>query len=517
MGFDRFPWLRELLNIDEGLVTIRKGSQMGLSVAAMVKSLHLVCEKKEDLLYVLPTASLVGDFSKGRLEPIIQLSPELSDIWKDANVGFRQTDSGTSMYIRGSKSQAGLVSIPLGHAVIDEYDRCDISTMALVFKRFSAREQFYLMSLSTPTLPEFGIDEIYRQGTQEQFRFPCPSCGKKIELLWPESVVICGDHHQDDDCEKSHFVCTECGVTLPHEEKAEWLKKSYWEATLNVSGHRSFHINQLYSPGMNAPKLVREHFKGEISEVSRIEFYNQALGLPYVMDGARLTPDLIARCVRGHSKEDKKPTTGNRLICMGIDTGAFLDIVISEFLFDADPRNEPSLNSVERVLWEGRMAGNDWNGLDLLMQGWQVQHACIDSSPETELAKQFARRYHGFVSLVQYRQGTIGHQIKSVEDENGTPTLTVDRTTFMDMALGRITKERIEFPSDVSSVFKEHLQSPVRTYEINDSDGRPRAVYQNNKDDHGAHALTFCEIALHRAYHRQTGNAIKVGESFYTF
>src|SRR5690606_7672047 len=174
------------------------------------KSLHLVCEKGEDLLYVLPNSNLVGDFSKGRLEPIINQSPELVDIWKEANVGFRQTNGSASMYIRGSKSEAGLVSIPLGHAVIDEYDRCNTNTMALVHKRFSAREQFYLMALSTPTLPEFGIDEIYRQGSQEQFLFPCPHCGKRIGLLWPESVVVCGEHYLDEDCERSYFKCHEC-------------------------------------------------------------------------------------------------------------------------------------------------------------------------------------------------------------------------------------------------------------------------------------------------------------------
>lgn len=516
MRFDKFPWLKDIMDIDNDTVTIRKGSQMGLSVAAIAKSLHLVVEKQEDLLYVLPTATLVGDFSKGRLEPILFQSPELSDIWSEANVGYRRTNDATSMYIRGSKSEAGLVSIPLGNAIIDEYDRCSTNTLALVFKRFSARENFYLMALSTPTLPEFGIDGLYKQGTQEQFRFPCPGCGKKIGLLWPESVEICGDHYQSDDCERSFYKCHECGCKLPHETKTEWLKKAYWEKTQNVTGHRSFHINQLYSPGMSAPKIVREYLKGEISEVSRIEFFNQGLGLSYIMEGARVTPDLIERCIRSHRKEDPRPTDGSRMICMGVDVGAFLDTAIVEFIYSRDPGTEPYLNSTAKVLWEGRFAGSDWAALDMLMREWQVQHAVVDFQPETVLAGQFARRFHGFVSLCQYRQGTSGEQIKIHEDENGTATLTVDRTIFMDLALGRIHKGRVEYPQDLSATTKEHLQAPVRTYEI-DSDGRPKAVYQAIRDDHMAHAFTYAEIAHFRAYAAASGRAIKAGESFYNF
>lgn len=516
MSYEKFPWIREILDIKEGFVTVKKASQMGLSIAAIAKALHLVCEDGEDVAYILPTAALVSDFSKGRLQPILDMSPDLRDVWQEANVGFRQTADHKSMYIRGSQSEAGLVSIPLGRAIIDEFDRCNVRTLSMIEKRFSAREDFYLFSLSTPTLPDFGIDSRYEEGTQEQFMFKCPGCSKTITLRWPESVEVCGMHYADEDCSRSYYKCDECGHRLEHEAKPDWLAGAKWIASQKVPYHRSFHINQLFSPGMTAERVVREFLKGEISETARVEFTNQTLGEPYIREGARITPGILQDCTKGFSVKDERPRYADRMITMGVDTGSFLDCTINEYIYTGDPGVEPHLNSVAKNVFHVRIPGSDWGGLDRLMAEWQVQHCCIDFQPETQKAKEFARRFPGHVSLVQYRKGTTGCEIKSAHDENRVETLTVDRTGMMDIALGRFHEGRAELAQDANPTFKEHLQAPVRTYEIN-SEGRPVAVYVASTDDHYAHSFTYAEVAHFRAYNKRTGRAIKPGETVHNF
>lgn len=515
MQYDKFPWLREILDIEHGTVSVRKGSQLGFSIAAIAKSLHLVCEKGEDVMYILPTKALVSDFSMGRLDPILAMSEELRNGWRTANVGFRQWGNNrSSWYIRGSKSEADIVSVPLGYAVIDEYDRCCRHTMPMIMKRFSARENFFILNISTPTLPEHGIDEIYQQGSQELFMFPCPSCSKTIYLKWPDSVEICGDHHQSADCSRSYFKCFECGAQLPHQLKHDWLKKAQWVPSVAVDGHRSFSINQMYSPGMSAEDIVREYLRGELSEQVRIQFMNQTIGLPYIMQGGRLTLPLITACIENHSKDDERPENARRMICMGVDVGTFLDVVVVEFIYDNDPGNEPHLNSIAKVLWEGRLPGTDWAGLDRMMHEWQVHHCCIDMQPETTKAKEFCRRFPGSASLVQYRKGTSGWSIKSSTEENGVVIHTVCRTSFLDLALGRVHKGRILLPRDISETWKDHVQALVRTYELGE-DGNPVAVYVGNSDDHQAHALAFAEVAHFQAYSRSTGRTIRPGENVF--
>ena len=113
--------------------------------------------------------------------------------------------------------------------------------------------------------------------------------------------------------------------------------------------------------------------------------------------------------------------------------------------------------------------------------------------------------------MVQYRRGTVGKEIKEVEDENGVMCLTVDRTSFLDLALGRFHKKKRVIPVGFSQVAREHLKAPIRTYEM-DELNLPRAVYKSIADDHFAHASAYCEIAHFRAYCSSTGRSIKPEE-----
>jgi hypothetical protein len=81
------------------------------------------------------------------------------------------------------------------------------------------------------------------------------------------------------------------------------------------------------------------------------------------------------------------------------------------------------------------------------------------------------------------------------EDELGTPTATVDRTSWLDATLGRYKTQRILLPRDVSREYREHIKSLVRTYE-KDSTGNPVARYVETGADHYAHAQNYAEIAL---------------------
>lgn len=329
-------------------------------------------------------------------------------------------------------------------------------------------------------------------------------------------MEICGEHSTDPDCHLSYFKCPECGGKLPHQSKTEWLAKAYWEATQQAHGHRSFHLNQMYGPAITPGELVMAFHKGQSDDASQVEFVNQKLGEPHLLEGARVTDPIIDSCLRTHRTEDPRPTVADRMIVMGIDVGTFLDIIVAEYLYDRDPGYEPHLNSICKILWAGRLSGSDFAVLDRMMHEWQVQYAAIDFQPETNSAKAFARRFHGHASVVQYRKGTIGHEIKESFDDDRVSILTVDRTSFLDMSLGRLHKERTLLPQNISAVFREHVQNLVRTYELDDM-GRPKATYISLGADHQAHALTLTEVAHMRAYTNRTGRAIKAGESTHDF
>lgn len=514
LSFKHFPWQPEILNCMEPMVSVRKAAQMGFSVAAEIKSLFMVDQKKTDVLYILPTQGLASDFAKARLDQMVAQSPDLRGMFIGANnVGLKTTADHAHIFIRGSVAESGLVSVPVGTAIVDEYDRCNPDAMALVLERLSAHEKKHFFGLSTPTLPNHGIDEQYQQGTQEHFMFHCPCCSKTIELDWEDSIEICGESATDPDCHRSYFKCSKCGSELPHESKAEWLSKAFWHPTAVSHGHRSFHLNQMYGPSITPGELVVAYFKGQVDDASQVQFTNQKMGLPYLMEGARLTDEIIDTCLKGHRIDGPRPQDSSRQIVMGIDVGTFLDIVIAEYYYVTEPGYEPYLNSISKVLWSGRLAGSDWNGLDALMAEWQVQYACIDIDPEKTAAKAFARRFHGYASCVQYRRGTTAHEIKEAFDDDRVSILTVDRTAFMDMALGRIHQGRAHLPQDLPPIFREHVKRLTRTYVL-DEMGKPKLAFvtEKSKADHQAHALALTEVAHLKTYCKSTGRNINPGE-----
>ena len=518
--FKYHPWQKDILNSKAVQISAKKSAQMGYSVAGMAKALHNIEQKRVDTLYVLPTAVLAGDFSKARLANVLNQSPQLRDLFQKGNaVGLKIAHNGSSLYIRGSVSESSLVSVPVGFVVVDEFDRCAKNTLSLVWERTASFKDKQLFALSTPTLPEWGISEQYDLGDKRHFQFKCPSCSKYIQLRWPDNVEIHGDCATSPECRDSFYKCNECGNKLPHEGKWEYLNTGIWvPEDTGVHGHESYHINQMYHCTMRAGDLAVAYFKGVGDEAAATEWYNQKLGEAYLIEGARVTEGMIKDAIQrggGYHKQDARPNDAQRMITMGVDVGSFLDICVVEYLYTANPGNEPHLNSRARVLFEGRLPGQDWHILDHMMAEWQVQYACVDFQPETNKASEFARRFPRHAGLVRYREGTTGTEIKETTDDQRVPFLTIDRTVFFDLALGRFHKGRIELPADVSGSFKEHVMAPCRTYQL-DTMGNPQAKYvSRDKPDHLANALVYAEIAHLKAYYRSTGRTMKVGESYF--
>lgn len=507
LKFDRFPWQPTILDCQEEMVSIRKGAQIGFSVAGMIKALHRVDAVREDVLYVLPTDKSASQFAQARLDSIVSISPPLKDLFLSANnVGLKKTQHHTHIYIKGSGSEANLVSMPVGCVIIDEYDRCNVKALSMALERMSGHERAHLFALSTPTLPEYGIDALYQQGTQEEFMFSCPSCSKLIALRWPESFFVAGDAATDPDVIRSYIKCYECSARLPHEEKSSWLKKCRWVPTAKASGHRSFSVSQLYSFTVTPAKMAIGYHRGLGDEVAMVEFINQKIGAPYVMKGGKVTDVEINRNIGTHLKTDPPPS--GKMVTMGVDVGSMLDIAIVQYDYDQDPWLEPHLRSHAKLLCEMRLPGGDFEGLDQLMSEWQILHACVDFQPETNLAKSFARRFHGFVSLVQYRKGTEQEEIKEKEDDR-VPILTVNRTAFLDYSVGRLHKDKLTLPQDLSTLWREHIKAINRTY-VPDEFGKPTSTYLSSKPDHACHALALAEVAHIRAYESSFGKTAKL-------
>ena len=512
-SFYHHPWCRAIHDSQSAFTVAMKAAQLGVTETGINRAFFTLDQLKRDVLYVLPTSLNASDFSKARFSGALNLSPYLKNMFTDTNtVGLKSTGIN-SLYIRGSRGDSNLKSIPVSELVLDELDEMEQKAVWLALERLSGQVEKHVIAISTPTIPKYGIHKLFLSSTQEHFFFKCPHCGRRTELTWPDCIEIIGESVQDPRCKESFIKCKECQHPLDHSAKPIWLANAQWEATatnVDPADSRGFYVNQLYSSTVSPGELVLAYHRGLGDEAANKEFHNSKLGLPFIGTGAQVTDEMIDAALKGHTLNDPRPAMGGtRCITMGVDQGKWNYVSVMEWFVD-QMSSDINVAAIGKLLWFGKFMEDDWAMLNDLMREWQVLACVIDADPQINEARRFAKRFHGYAYLCRYRRGQSAKEIAIAEEDTGAPILTVDRTNWLSCTLGRLKTKpsRIMLPRDLTLEYREHLKSLVRTYE-KDETGNPVATFVETGPDHYAHSLNYAEIALPLAASMTTGQDIK--------
>jgi len=176
---------------------------------------------------------------------------------------------------------------------------------------------------------------------------------------------------------------------------------------------------------------------------------------------------------------------------MGVDQGRWLHWWIDAWDF---PTLGNDLNMIAycRTLAIGKCV--DFSELDTLMKQYQVLSCVIDAQPDRRLAYEFACRFWGHVKLCFYGKSQQAKTI-SIDPSDDQHKITVDRTSWLDVALNRFHIGTIDLPTDTPTEAIDQLQNLIKRYD-KDTRGNPTSMYINIGADHFAHARCYSEIAL---------------------
>lgn len=487
-----------------------KAAQLGITECGINRAFFVLDELKRDVLYVLPTALNAADFSKARFSIALKHSPYLAKLFTDTNTVNLKQAGTKNLYIRGSRGDSNLKSIPVSELILDEVDEMDQKQIHLAMTRLDGQLRKCVWGISTPTIPNYGIHKLYKTSTQEHFVFKCPACSRWTELVWPDCVEIIGETIYDPRCAESFLKCKECEGRLEHRDKPNWLSGGEWKASAENANPdvRGFHVNQLYSFTVTPGEIVVAYHRGMGDEAACKEFNNSKLGLPFIGEGAQVTDEMLDACIGNHTTNGDRPKIGGqRLITMGIDQGKWSYWTVCEWLIDRLSRD---INIVAhcKVLAYGKFFETDWGTLDVLMREWQVLAAVIDRQPEINTASNFVRKYRKHAYLCAYGRNKTAKEIAISDYSVDVKLATVDRTNWLSASLGRFRTQRITLPRDVSLEYREHMKALVRTYE-RDEVNNPVAVYVDTAPDHYAHSLLYAEVALPLAASVTTGSDVE--------
>jgi hypothetical protein len=472
-------------------VVIKKAAQMGFTVAAILKALHAVSEKRWHTLYLMPFKAGAISFVQQRIDQTIDSSPQLlSHFNKVDNRLHKQTKDGIALYVRGTNVVTDLREIPVDFEIWDERDKFVEDNLTEALARMDGSKIRKLIQLSTPTAPGHGVDsdENWYSTDQKLWFIPCPHCGKFQNLNFDENIKL-GDN-ADDSC----IECTYCKKALTDDDRWNANSEGRWQAQFLDARKSGYHISQLNSATKDFRTFIIPFFEGQKSASKLRGFYNNQLGEPYAGSDDKFTPEILDDCiVPGH----RLKTIPTGPIYGGIDIGSVLHAKFSYM-----GRGE------KKVMYDYKIF-NTWDDLEKYIDTLHNFNIVIDAHPEKHKAAELAKRYPGRIWLGFERDApnqpevAVFHTPKKGE----AGTVTIDRTMALDQLIQDHQKGDYVYPAD-ARLLGENL--PKRNYngfyahhfemarmEIEDSNGRIVARWKKTRNpDHGTPCRSYSSRLL---------------------
>lgn len=491
--FLHHPWLEAMHDSEAEFNVGQKAAQMGYTETMLNLALYHIDINGTSVLYVLPSSHPdATNFSADRFGIALELSPYLKDLFSEvSNVGHKRTGNA-NLYIRGSRSRSQLKGIPTGLIILDEKDEMNQKNVALAYTRADGQVKKLIWQISTPTVPGTGINLDFEESTQNHFYFRCPHCSRYTELVFPDSFVLVGDGLHDPRLHESYTKCKECQHPLSQENKLTYFQDNEWVPQFRDREWTGWYINQLYSSTITPYDIAKSTILADSDPGHEQELYNSKMGLPRIVKGAGVTDADILQCLGDYKSYESH--YGNRVVTAGIDVGKLFHYVIEEWILPPAGTRIVDINDSATCRLLKAACSPNLADVERDLQDFRVNFAVIDSQPERRLAIEFANRYHGRIKACSYEMGIEGKQIHLDAIE---PRLKVDRTSWIDLSLGRFKNKTISLPIDTPEEYKQHIKAQVRIY-VPDAFGNStgRWVTPDKKADHWAHARNYSEIAL---------------------
>ncbi|WP_051650225.1 terminase gpA endonuclease subunit [Selenomonas sp. AB3002] len=301
------PYLRKVMDAfnDDFVhdITFCAGSQLGKTSAEQNMIGYAVAQDPGPMLIVYPSEKLAKFTSEKRLQPLIQLSPDLSQHFKereskDLELAF------DSMYIAltGANSPSDLSSRPVRYVFFDEIDKfpkwtgAEAGPLELAAERTKTFYNFKIVKVSTPTLKTGNIWQGWLNAdVQYKYFVPCPHCGEMQALefgqvKWPEGA------DENEAKMAAYYECKHCHEPIDDRQKPAMLRAGEWRGERKKSGRAvkvAFHLNSIYSPWLNFGDVAAKFIASKDEPALLMNFINSWLAEPWVDKSSRLHSDVV--------------------------------------------------------------------------------------------------------------------------------------------------------------------------------------------------------------------------------
>lgn len=459
-----------------------KGAQTGATEVLVLRTLHGMIYGKypAGALYLFPTRDDVKDFSKARFDPLIENNPCVGNFVQSTDAqNIKQVGRGF-LYLRGArvtknvggakKSSSQLKSIPVDRVVFDERDEMDDDMVELARERVSHSVVKEIISLGTPTIPDYGIDKLFQKSDQRVWMIRCSKCNKDtcLELEFPNCIIRRPDG-------SAYRACVHCGKEI-YPRDGRWIPQ-YPDKSKDLVGWWISQLNSLYIDPAYIIDLYEDPPNGNLAEVM-----NSKLGRAYIPAENRLTASEVYSCCGG----DAPLLRHEGPCCMGVDVGhPMLHVVVGY---------KKNKNSV-KIIWMGRVSS--FNDLHDIAHKYNIRSAVIDLKPEIRKVREFQNSETFSVFACDYVETRVGMTQWDEKDR----VIKCNRTEICDASHDYvITPGRLELPRRHTELdmFVKEVCNIAKVLEEDDATGARVYRYKKLGPDHYRHALNYMLLASDR-------------------
>jgi phage terminase large subunit GpA-like protein len=276
---DRTPYAEEPMDclsqhspVEE--VVLKWGAQTSKTTIGSNWLAYLMDVNPGPIMMVQPTIDMAKRYSRQRLAPMIEESPQLRRKVREnrsrdeANTTLLKEFAGGFLAVAGANSAAGLRSMPVRDLFTDEEDAypMDVDGEGDPVQLAKARQTTFSrrkhLRTSTPTTKGASrIEAAYDETDRCQYHVPCPHCGELQVLEWGAATAHGIKWTTGEDGKPRpdtvRYVCRANGCEILEHHKPTMLRsvtrggQARWVAR-NPGAHngkkRGFELSSLYSP-----------------------------------------------------------------------------------------------------------------------------------------------------------------------------------------------------------------------------------------------------------------------------
>lgn len=463
IDFYNHPFLFEpYADFSENLVCY-KAAQVGFTTMSVLKQFYAVKTRGLDSIYTMPTRDdvytvLVG----GKVNRLIDTNPILQEYVKDRDTMDQKRVGMNIVYYRGTFTERDAIAASSDWNIHDEEDRSNASVISQYASRLQHSKFRWNHHFSNPSVEGNGVSLYWADSDQKHWFIRCPNetCRKEQYLMWPNSV----------DQVAGTYVCKFCKAVLSDDDRRQgrWVKK------FNNKRFSGYWISLLMCPWVPATEIIKLY-----QTKSKEYFWNFVLGLPYVGEGNKVTPDMILRNLT--AKTNKQDN-----VVIGCDSGNVKHYV---------------LGNAEGLFYHGKT--ESWKDIARLLDTYQNSTAIIDALPDLTGPRELQEQYPGRVFLVHYAKDRKTQQIIRWGRHDEFGTVLADRNRLLQLVIDEFATRRIPLQGtrDDWSEYYSHWDTLYRVSTEDRITHSPAYEWLSNSGmDHWCHATAYWRIGMTQGF-----------------